>query len=116
MTPLPDENPPDAGPEIAPRLSGPAYPLQPEDAERPVPARLMPDRTEDPDDWDVESTEPSSQRAVDEVVADRRAAEDHARREDDGVRDEALSSGTEDESAYRTELEQGAAQPRPDGA
>ncbi len=115
MTSVRDENPSDDGSEVAPGLAGPAYPLQPEDAERPVPTRRMPDRTEDPDDWDIESTEPSSQRGVDDVVADRQADEEEARREGDGVRDDALASGTEDESGYSTEIEQGAAPPRPDG-
>ncbi len=114
MTPLPDERPPADGSEVAPGLAGPAYPLQPQEAERPVPARRMPDRTEDPDDWDVESTEPSSPRGVDEVVAGRQAAEEDARREGDGVRDDALASGTEEESGYSTEIEQGAAPPRSD--
>ena len=115
MGPRTHENPPDDGPEVAPRRSGPAYPLQPEDAERPVPARRMPDRTEDPDDWDVESTETSEPRRPDEFVAERQGHEEEARRDGGAERDEALATGTEDESGYSTEIEQGAAAPRRDG-
>ena len=112
MGPRTHENPPDDGPEVAPRLSGPAYPLQPEDAERPVPARRMPDRTEDPDDWDVESTETSEPRRPDELVAERQGHEEEARRDAGAERDEALATGTDGESGYSTEIEQGAAPPR----
>ena len=114
MTHHRDENPPDAEAEVAPDLPGPAYPEQPEDGERPIPLRRMPERTQDPDDWDVESTETSEPRRPDELVAERQGHEEEARRDGGAERDEALATGTEDESGYSTEIEQGAAQPRPD--
>jgi hypothetical protein len=104
----------DGTPEIAPDLSGPAYPQQPADGERPVPLRRMPERTQDPNDWDVAGTESSQPRDADDVVDERRAQEESARESSD-ERDAALTSGTEHESSYSSEIEQGAAQPRPDG-
>lgn len=112
----PDEHARHDGPDGSPRLSAPAYVQQPEDAERPMAARRMPDRTQNPADWDVESTEPLTPREPDDVVPDRQAAEERARRDSDAQRDEALATGTERESGYSTEIEQGAAQPRPDDA
>lgn len=114
MTHHRDENPPDAEPEAAPDLPGPAYPEQPEDGQRPIPLRRMPEATQDPDDWDVGETEPLRTRQPDEVVAERQRHEERARQDDDARRDAALRTGTEDESGYSTEIEQGAAQPRPD--
>jgi hypothetical protein len=78
----------------------------------------MPPSTDDDQPLDPlpAGTEPAAPREPDPVVAERRAAEQAAREEDgDPERDEALSSGTEHESGYSTEIEQGAAQPRPEG-
>lgn len=108
----PDASTHDHGQEIAPGLSAPAYVEQPEDGERPVPLRHMPERTQDPDDWDVATTEPSDPRAPDDVVARRREAEEDARLGSGADRDDALAVEDEDESAYSTEIEQGAAPPR----
>ena len=103
-------------PHVAPELSGPAYPQQPEDAERPIPLRRMPERTQDPADWDVAGEESTRPRRPDDVVADRQRLEAAARDDDGQRRDAALASGTEHESGYSTEIEQGAALPRRTGA
>lgn len=105
----------DHAPHVAPDLSGPAYPQQPEDAERPIPLRRMPERTEDPADWEAVGRESTDPREPDDVVADRHRLEAAARDDDDQRRDAALASGTEHESGYSTEIEQGAAPPRPTG-
>ena len=62
-------------------------------------------------EWDADTLRT---REPDEVVAERQGHEERARQDDDARRDAALRTGTEDESGYSTEIEQGAAQPRPD--
>jgi hypothetical protein len=108
-----DDVPGDDAPGVAPDLSETAYPQQPEEAERPIPLRRMPERTEDPADWDVAGRESIDRRKPDDVVADRQRREAAARADDDQRCDAALASGAERESGYSTEIEQGAAQPRP---
>lgn len=95
-------------------LSGPPYPQQPVDGERPVPLRGRPERTQDPRDWDMDSTEPLAGRGADagaEELARRTADERGAHA--DGRADERAPR-PDDESGYSTEQEQGAAQPGPD--
>ncbi|HET7900561.1 MAG TPA: hypothetical protein VFL59_05190 [Candidatus Nanopelagicales bacterium] len=93
-------------------MAGPAYPQQPEDAERPVPMRAAPERAQDPEEWDSGSLEPAGQRHVDRVVAQRRADEADARTHGDAAHDEAVDADVQDESGYSTETEQGAMAPR----
>lgn len=103
---------------VSESLSGPAYPLQPLDGERPMPLTAMPERALTPDDWDVDSTAPVRGRAEDEVLARRHGQEDEYRRatseEGDDRRSQAHDADVAHESGYSTELEQGAAQPEPE--
>lgn len=108
---------PEGSEPVSESLSGPAYPLQPRDGERPMPLTRMPERAETPADWDVASIAPSQPRSADEVLDERRATEHEyrVRTSDDGDERsaEAADADVAHESGYATELEQGAAQPGP---
>jgi hypothetical protein len=92
----------------------PAQP--PLDAQRPVPLRTAPEGSSDPADWAEEGvdTERASRYTDDEVMNERRRLEhgDRAARAS-GDPQSQQGSGTDEESAYSTENDQGAAQPGP---
>jgi len=99
--------------QTAPRTSGPPYPQQPVDSERPVPMRDRPERTQDPADWDAASREPLTASAPDlaeQELRDRRAEERDTQAEGGAP---SRAPGSDEESSYSTEQEQGAAQPGP---
>ena len=95
-------------------LSGPPYPQQPVDGERPVPLRGRPERTQDPREWDTASPEPLAGRGPDVVAEElaRRTADERSAHADG--RADGRAPRPDDESGYSTEQEQGAAQPGPD--
>jgi hypothetical protein len=105
----------DTADDVAPQLPGPPYPEQPLDGERPVPLRGIPDRTQSPDDWDVDAPESTRTRPVDDVAARREddQASTRARTAEQGDDDRDAATDAAQESAYSTEAEQGASQPGP---
>lgn len=90
----------------ADRTSGddPLLPDQPEDAQRPMPLRAAPERTNDPGDWDVrtdETARPRSPEDPGEPLPD--TGVDLRQHAPDGV---------EEQSSYSTDLSQGAVHPK----
>lgn len=94
-------------------LSGPPYPQQPVDGERPVPLRGRPERTQDPREWDSDSLEPVTGREPDASAEEfaRRTKDERASHADGRAGERAPH--IDEESSYATEQEQGAAQPGP---
>jgi hypothetical protein len=82
----------------------PLLPDQPVDAERPMPLRAAPERTNEPGDWDVrtdESSRPRSPEDPGEPVPDPGV----------DLRDHA-PGWVEEQSSYSTDLNQGAVHPQ----